>query len=69
VLLLLQIYQLPLLPTLTGGEFAEEIVRTFVGSIGLVLAIPLTTAIATLVVTRTRVPGHAATHPHSHAHG
>jgi uncharacterized membrane protein len=70
VLLLLQIYQLPLLPTLTGGEFSEEIVRTFVGSIGLVLAIPLTTAIAALVVTRTRVPGHAASaHGHAHGHG
>jgi len=51
VLLLLEIYQLPLGPTLTGGEFAEDIVRTMVGSIGLVLAIPLTTAIAALVVT------------------
>ena len=37
--------------TLTGGEFAGEIVRTLVGSIGLVLAIPLTTAIAALVAT------------------
>jgi uncharacterized membrane protein len=46
VLLLLEIYQLPLGPTLTSGEFAEELVRTMVGSIGLVLAIPLTTAIA-----------------------
>ena len=31
---------------LTSGEIAEEIVRTLVGSIGLVLAIPITTAIA-----------------------
>lgn len=34
------------LDTLTTGEIAEEIVRTLVASIGLVLAIPLTTAIA-----------------------
>jgi uncharacterized membrane protein len=73
VLLLLEIYQLPLGPTLTSGEFAEEIVRTMVSSIGLVLAIPLTTAIAALVVTqagaapaaRHRDPADA---PHSHVH-
>lgn len=34
----------------TTGQIAEEIVRTLVGSIGLVLAIPITTAIAALVV-------------------
>ncbi|WP_308169059.1 YibE/F family protein [Cellulomonas hominis] len=78
VLLLLEIYQLPLGPTLTSGEFAEELVRTMVGSIGLVLAIPLTTAIAALVVTRAgagasarhRDPsadGHAGHGGHGHA--
>lgn len=45
---------LPLRVTITGGFFAEEIVRTLVGSIGLVLAIPLTTAIAALVATTAR---------------
>jgi uncharacterized membrane protein len=35
-----------LLDSLTSGEIAEEVVRTLVGSIGLVLAIPLTTAAA-----------------------
>ncbi|WP_152649830.1 YibE/F family protein [Demequina oxidasica] len=34
----------------TSSEVAGEIVRTLVGSIGLVLAVPLTTAIAALVV-------------------
>ena len=70
VLLLLELYQLPLGPTLTSGEFAEEIVRTMVGSIGLVLAIPLTTAIAALVVTRSgAAPArHAAADGHAHAH-
>ncbi|GAA2228677.1 hypothetical protein GCM10010413_26340 [Promicromonospora sukumoe] len=38
------------LTALTSGEIAEEVVRTLVGSIGLVLAIPVTTAIATLAV-------------------
>jgi uncharacterized membrane protein len=35
----------------TSEEVAEEVVRTLVGSIGLVLAVPLTTALAALVVT------------------
>ncbi|MBC7289888.1 MAG: YibE/F family protein [Actinotalea sp.] len=52
VLLLLEVYQLPWALTIGGGEFAQEIARTLVGSIGLVLAIPLTTAIAAAVVTR-----------------
>lgn len=51
VLLLLEVYRLPLWQTLSTGEFAEEVARTLVGSIGLVLAIPLTTAIAAVVVT------------------
>ncbi|HEV6955697.1 MAG TPA: YibE/F family protein [Promicromonospora sp.] len=38
------------LRALTSGEIAVEVVRTLVGSIGLVLAIPVTTAIATLTV-------------------
>ncbi|MFS0699190.1 YibE/F family protein [Cellulomonas sp. 179-A 4D5 NHS] len=72
VLLLLEIYGLPLGQTLTSGAFAEEIVRTLVGSISLVLAIPLTTALAVLVVTASPPPRHALDghrgHPHAHAH-
>lgn len=65
VLLMLQVYDLPLWQTISSGEFAEEIIRTLVGSIGLVLAIPLTTAIGALVVTSSRepaarVPSHRA---------
>jgi len=51
VMLLLQVHQRPLISTITSGEFAEEIARTAVGSIGLVLTIPLTTFIAVLVAT------------------
>lgn len=47
-----------LLDSLTSGEIAEEVVRTMVGSIGLVLAIPLTTAVAAALV-----PGPAAQDP------
>jgi uncharacterized membrane protein len=51
-LLLIDLYRQPLHLVLSSGEMAEEIVRTLVGAIGLVLAIPLTTAIAAFVVAR-----------------
>ena len=50
-LLLLALYERPFGLSVTSGELAEEVVRTLVGSIGLVLAIPLTTGIAVIVVT------------------
>ncbi len=50
-LLLIDLYARPLGQVLTTGEIAEEVVRTLVGGIGLILAIPLTTAIAAVVVT------------------
>lgn len=68
ILMLLQLYGMPLWSTLTGGEFAEEIVRTCVSSIGLVLAVPLTTAVAAVVA---GVPGAATGRhrdPAGHAH-
>lgn len=49
VLLVLQLYGLPLGDLLTTEDITEEVVRTLASSIGLVLAVPLTTAIATLV--------------------
>ncbi|MFJ2030020.1 YibE/F family protein [Streptosporangium sp. NPDC087985] len=50
ILLLVDTYGRPLLDVVGSEGVAEEVVRTLVGSIGLVLAIPLTTAIAVLVV-------------------
>lgn len=50
LLILTSLQDLPFEEMVTGGDLAEEIVRTLVGSIGLVLAIPVTTAIAVLVV-------------------
>ncbi|GAB3401049.1 YibE/F family protein [Flindersiella endophytica] len=50
ILLLISLYERPILTALTSGELAEEVVRTLVGSIGLVLAIPITTAVAVAVV-------------------
>ncbi len=66
VLLLLQLYGLPLRQTLTGGAFAQEIVRTLAGSIGLVLAIPLTTAVAAIVAMRSAPGALRVRGGHSH---
>jgi len=49
-LMLVSLYGTTLGITLTSVDIAEEIVRTLVGSIGLVLAVPLTTLIGALVV-------------------
>jgi uncharacterized membrane protein len=53
-LLLIDLYQQPWAQVLTSGQIAEEIVRTLVGSIGLILAIPVTTAVAALIVSSGR---------------
>lgn len=66
ILMLLEVYRLPLLQTISTGEFAEEIARTLVGSIGLVLAIPLTTVIAAVVVT---AAPHRPTAEHARPNG
>ncbi len=50
VLLLIAVYDRPLLEVLQTEQFAGEVIRTLVGSIGLVLAVPLTTAIGVAVV-------------------
>jgi uncharacterized membrane protein len=49
-IMIVSLYGTGLGVTLTSGEIAEEVVRTLVGSIGLVLAVPLTTLIGALVV-------------------
>ena len=43
---------------------AEQVVATLVGSIGLIAAVPVTTALAALLATRVRIPadGHAHVH-------
>ena len=50
VLLLISIYDRPLLEVVQTEQFAQEIIRTLVGSIGLILAVPLTTAVGVAVV-------------------
>ncbi|WP_328827330.1 YibE/F family protein [Nocardioides acrostichi] len=46
VLMLLSLYDRPLLDLVSSEQLAEEVVRTLTSSIGLVLAVPLTTAVA-----------------------
>ena len=53
-LLLIDFYGRPFAQVITSGQIAEEVVRTLVGSIGLILAIPVTTLIAALAVAPTR---------------
>jgi len=55
VLLLIYVYNRPLLDVIQSEAISEEIARTLVGSIGLVLAVPLTTAIG-VAVTRSAGP-------------
>ncbi|MDE0572871.1 YibE/F family protein [Demequina sp. B12] len=49
-IMLVSLYDQSIGMSLTSAEIAEEVVRTLVGSIGLVLAVPLTTGIGALVV-------------------
>jgi uncharacterized membrane protein len=52
VLLLITAYQRGLAEIATSEEIGQEIVRTLVGAIGLVLAVPITTALAVLMAPR-----------------
>ena len=56
VLLLLFLYERPVLEMLQTESMSEEIVRTLASAIGLVLAVPVTTAIAALTVGAARTP-------------
>lgn len=60
ILIIVMLYDRPLMDTLTSAELSEEVIRTLVGSIGLVLAIPVTTLIAVLVVKATGISAAGA---------
>ncbi|MHC6591171.1 YibE/F family protein [Arthrobacter sp. C152] len=73
ILIIVMLYDRPLMDTITSAELSEEVIRTLVGSIGLVLAIPVTTLIAVLVVKATRIqdtaaPAAEAGHDDGHVH-
>ena len=55
LLILFTLADTPLTQTLTNEVVAQEIVRTLVGSIGLVASVPITTGLAALVVSRDEV--------------
>ncbi|MGA8246549.1 MAG: YibE/F family protein [Nocardioides sp.] len=64
VLLLITIYDRPLVQLISSESLAEEIARTLVTSIGLILAVPITTGIATIVTSAARgAPGSAPLEP------
>ncbi len=54
VLLLFQLYPEPWMQTLNREMIAEEVVRTLVGSLGLIAAVPITTFIASVLRSRAR---------------
>jgi uncharacterized membrane protein len=60
VLILVMLYERPLGDALTSAELSEEVIRTLVGSVGLVLAVPVTTLIAVLVVKATGIKSSTA---------
>jgi uncharacterized membrane protein len=51
LLLLIEIYDRPIGVVLTGTEIGEEVIRTLVGAIALVLAVPVTTAVGAFFAT------------------
>ena len=68
VLLLLYVYQRPPLELLSAEDIAEEVTRTLASAIGLVLAVPATTAIAVACVNGSRGPARRPAHlPIAHA--
>src|SRR5690606_5866319 len=60
LLMLLRVYDRPLIDLISTEQLAEEIIRTLVTSIGLVLAVPVTTAIAA-VIAAPRLPDDGST--------
>jgi uncharacterized membrane protein len=54
LLLLLHFSNMPLSVDLNQEIFSTEIVRTVIGSIGLILAVPITTLIATFMLVKPR---------------
>jgi uncharacterized membrane protein len=64
LLLLVYISDIPTLELINQEVIATEIVRTLVGSIGLVLAVPISTIIAVIVIKK----GIAGGHHHGHSH-
>lgn len=71
LLLLFYGSSLPFLAIINKETFAAEVVRTMIGSIGLVLAVPITTLISVWMLRSFRgkeIHGKTGEHHHSHTH-
>lgn len=70
-LVIIHLYQQPFGQVITSSVIAEEVVRTAIGAIGLVVAIPFTTAVAAAAVVSSGVvaaPAGSVRHSHGHHH-
>lgn len=67
MLMVVSLYDRSLLDSIMSAEMVEEVVRILVGSIGLVLAIPITTGIA-VAVANTIAPPHSGHASSAHVH-
>ena len=67
MLMVVSLYDWSLLDSIMSAEMVEEVVRILVGSIGLVLAIPITTGIA-VAVANTIAPPHSGHASSAHVH-
>jgi uncharacterized membrane protein len=68
LLLLLHFTNMSIEATINQEIFATEIVRTMVGSIGLILAVPLTTLISVWMLRKRKPSDTKASEGHSHSH-
>lgn len=58
----------PLWMVVNSEMIAEEVVRTIIGSIALVLAVPVTTILAAHLLKYEKLKGDPPPHPHAHSH-
>src|SRR5699024_11628190 len=71
MLMIVSLYDRSLLDSIMSAEMVEEVVRILVGSVGLVLAIPITTGIAVAVahaVAEPKDPSPASVEEVTHVH-
>ena len=66
LILLISMSPMPFGTVINQELFATEIIRTIVGSIGLVLAVPITTLLAVYLLKNHR--SHKSSHGHTHSH-
>jgi uncharacterized membrane protein len=68
MMLLVNLYQYDFFTIINLEVFATEIVRTIVGSIGLVLTVPIVTFMAVIYLKDYKPKNHHGGHSHSHHH-